>query len=104
MPLAVVMLGRSSANLIAPRRLMDSLRMILNGDAGWRPTLAAIGWSFVLDALEYGRARYWVSGRVWWAYLQVGSPVKLVTSAHVLLLVRLAGVRVGRGPPRTRWL
>jgi hypothetical protein len=26
----------------------------MNGDAGWRPALAAIGWFFVLDALDYG--------------------------------------------------
>lgn len=64
MPLAVVMLGRSSANLIAPRRLMDALMMILNGDAGWRPTLAAIGWSFVLDAPDYLWRTFGVSGRV----------------------------------------
>jgi len=28
--------------------------VIVNGEAGLRPSLAAIDWSFVLDALDYG--------------------------------------------------
>jgi hypothetical protein len=60
-PLAVVMLDRSGANLVAPSRLG-----LPEDDREWGrrlPSLAAIGWSFVFDALDYGRLG--VSGRVW---------------------------------------
>jgi hypothetical protein len=52
-PLAVVMLDRSGANLVAPSRLG-----LPEDDREWGrrlPSLAAIGWSFVFDALDYGR-------------------------------------------------
>lgn len=39
-----------------------------------------------------------------WAYLQVGAPGTFVIRAHARLPVSLTGVRVGCGPPRTRWL
>jgi hypothetical protein len=75
--------------------------VIVNGEAGLRPSLAAIDWSFVLDALDYGPPLGSACG---WAYLQVGAPCTLVIRTHARLPVSLTGVRVGCGPPRTRWL
>jgi hypothetical protein len=49
----VVMLDRSGANLVAPSRLG-----LPEDDREWGrrlPSLAAIGWSFVFDALDDGR-------------------------------------------------
>jgi hypothetical protein len=60
-PLAVVMLDRSGANLVAPSRLG-----LPEDDREWGrrlPSLAAIGWSFVLTLSTM--AAFGVSGRVW---------------------------------------
>jgi hypothetical protein len=97
--LAVVMLGRSGANLVASRRLKGFLRVIVNGEAGLRPSLAAIGWSFVLDTLDYGRPSgsspravgHICRSRSWYSCYSRSRPV-----------ARVAHGSSGRcGPPRT---
>jgi hypothetical protein len=69
----------------------------VNGEAGLRPSLAAIGWSSCLTPSTMGRL--WVSTACGWAYLQVGVPGTLVIRAHARLPVSLTGVRVGCGRP-----
>jgi hypothetical protein len=72
--------------------------MIMNGSAGCRQTLAAICWSFVLDALDYGTRSG--SAAACWAYLQVGATGKLVVSAHAPLACLARGsTGLGAGHP-----
>jgi hypothetical protein len=84
------MLDRPGADLVAPSRLGAP-----EDDRERGRRLAAV----VFDALDYGRLG--VAAECGWAYLQVGAPGTLVTSAHAPLPVSLVGVRVGRGPPRS---
>lgn len=75
----------------------------MNGDAGWHPSLVAIGWSFVFDSLDYGRLwgqRPGVVGHT----CRSAVLVLLLFGTHAPLPVWLTGVRVGCGPPWTRWL
>jgi hypothetical protein len=100
-PLAVVMLDRSGANLVAPSRLG-----LPEDDREWGrrlPSLAAIGWSFVFDGLDYGRLwgqRPGVVGHTCKSALLVRSLLALTPRCPF----SLAEVGSGAGRPGPRWL
>jgi hypothetical protein len=85
----------------------------VNGEAGLRPSLAAIGWSSCLTPSTMGRL--WVSTACGWAYLQVGAPGTLVIRSRPV--ARVAHGSSGRvraapdpvvdkcraGPGESRW-
>jgi hypothetical protein len=70
----------------------------MNGDAGWRPSLAAIGWFFVLDAFDYG-ARLGSAPRVVGHICRSALLVRLLLAlTPVARVVRGSSVRARAAP------